>query len=82
MSFLNIVQRGNIKRIEELHELGQRPDAIVNLFRKHGISISIDLVNIVISGELHEFDRIPLPKSVIHNLKSEIDDLANGLMPA
>lgn len=29
MSFLRMVQRGNVERIKELDKLGQRPDAIV-----------------------------------------------------
>ncbi|MCG6455492.1 hypothetical protein K6U29_06780 [Vibrio parahaemolyticus] len=82
MSFLNMVLRGNIKRIKELHSIGQRPDAIVSLFKKHGIDISESLVTCVIRGELDELDRVALPKSAVASLQAEIDNLASGLLPA
>ena len=82
MSFLNMIQRGNIQRIKELHNIGQRPDAIVTKFREYGIDISENLVNCVINGELDELDRVALPKSAVTNLEAEINNLASGVLPA
>lgn len=82
MSFLNIVLRGNIKRIKELYALGQRPDAIVSLFKQHGIEISENLVVCVIKGELDELDRVALPKLAVTQLQDEINNLGAGLLPA
>ena len=82
MSFLNLIQRGNIQRIKELHNIGQRSDAIVAKFGEYGINISESLVNCVINGELDELDRVALPKSAVTSLEVEINNLASGLLPA
>jgi hypothetical protein len=68
MSFLNMIQRGNIQRIKELHNIGQRSDAIVAKFGEY--------------GELDELDRVALPKSAVTSLEVEINNLASGLLPA
>lgn len=82
MSFLNMVARGNINRIKELHHIGQRPDAIVDKFAEYGIHISENFVNCIINGEFDELDRIALPRQVVNDLEREIDELSRGIMPA
>ena len=82
MSFLNMIQRGNIQRIKELHSIGQRPDAIVAKFGEYGIDISESLVNCVINGELDKLDRVALPKSAVISLEAEINNLASVSLPA
>lgn len=82
MSFLNMIARGNIKRIKELHQLGQRPDAIVNKFAEHGLSISVNLVNCVIDGEFDELDRVAIPRQAVTDLEREINELSRGILPA
>lgn len=82
MSFLNMIARGNIKRIKELHQLGQRPDAIVDKFAQYGLSISVNLVNCVIAGEFDELDRVAIPRQAVTDLEREIDELSRGILPA
>lgn len=82
MSFLGIKGRGNAKRIKELDEIGQRPDAIVETFQEHGINISERIVNCVLDGEYDELDRVALPKSAVADKKQQIDDVSCGIMPA
>ncbi|MBA7988543.1 hypothetical protein HV124_21475 [Enterobacter asburiae] len=82
MSFLNMVARGNIKRIKELHQLGQRPDAIVQRFAQYGLNISESFVNCIINGEFDELDRIAVPRQVVNDLERELDELSRGIMPA
>lgn len=82
MSFLNMVQRGNIKRIKELDVLGLRPDAIIQLFARHGITISARLVDVVLSGELDDLDKVALPKSAVNEVSAELNNISQGLLPA
>lgn len=79
MSFLGMKQRGNLKRVRELHELGQRPDAIVERFNRHGIKISQLTVEYVTSGEADEMDRHSLPRKEVEELEAEIKALESGL---
>lgn len=79
MSFLGMKKRGNEARIMELHEIGLRPDAIVEKFNQHGIKITTVSVEYVISGEAAEMDRVSLPRQVVKDLKDEVDSLAAGL---
>ena len=79
MSFLRMVQRGNVERIKELDKLGQRPDAIVKRFNEHGINIGINMVNVVLSGEMDEMDRKALPKASVREVEEEINALYDGI---
>ncbi len=75
MSFLNIKLRGNINRIRELDDLGQRPDAIKKTFKEHGIEVTEGFINCVLSGEIDELDRRSLPKKIVKDLKIEKDSI-------
>ena len=79
MSFLRMVQRGNVERIKELDKLGQRPDAIVKRFNENGINIGINMVNVVLSGEMDEMDRKALPKASVREVEEEIKALYDGI---
>lgn len=80
MSFLAMKLRGNLKRIKEMHALGQRPDAIADTFKEHGINISVTLVECAIAGELDELDRAALPKKVVSNLQTELSLLSSAIV--
>jgi len=82
MSFLNMIARGNIKRIKEFHERGLRPDAIVTRFARYNIRISENLVNCVINGKFDELDRMVLPRQAVYDLDRELDELSSGILPA
>ena len=79
MSFLRMVQRGNVERIKELDKLGQRPDAVVKRFNENGTNIGINMVNVVLSGEMDEMDRKALPKASVREVEEEINALYDGI---
>ncbi|MGR5450979.1 hypothetical protein ACP3V3_14730 [Vibrio sp. PNB22_3_1] len=66
--------RGNISRIKELADKGQKECGIAGTFQDHGINISPMLVKCVLNGELNELGRTALPKSVVDNI-DDISDL-------
>lgn len=66
---------GNCKRILELYEIGQRPEAIVQAFREQGINISINTVYAVLKNEIEEMRRKAFPKSIVKNKKQEAENI-------
>ena len=69
---------GNCRRIKEYDELGLRPDAIVEEFKKHDISISVNMVNSVINGDVENMSNKALPKAAVRAKKSEIEQVMQG----
>ncbi|HII3799652.1 TPA: hypothetical protein ACY38O_000806 [Pasteurella multocida] len=83
MGFLdNILEpklKGNCRRIKEFNELGLRPDAIVQEFRKQGINISINMVNVVLNDEISEMKKKAFPKSVVKEKRKEIQEISSAI---
>lgn len=79
MSFLKMKMRGNIDRIKEFDALGQKPEAIVDRFRKRNMNISVKTVEVVLSGELEELDKHNMPKSEIRELKEELEKIESAI---
>ncbi|MFC1015216.1 hypothetical protein ACFGYI_04200 [Pasteurella multocida] len=84
MSFLDTILepklKGNCRRIKEFDELGLRPDAIVQEFRKQGINISIHMVNVVLNDEITEMKKKAFPKSVVREKRKEIQDVSSSII--
>ncbi|MHA3053657.1 hypothetical protein [Acinetobacter sp. ANC 4640] len=79
MSFLKMKMRGNIDRIKEFDALGQKPEAIVERFKKRGMNISVKTVEVITSGELDELDKHNLPKSEVIDLKNELNQIEDAI---
>lgn len=69
---------GNCKRIKEYDSLGLRPDAIVDEFKKHGIPISVNMVNSVLNGDVEKMSNKALPKVAVKSKKDEIEQVLQG----
>lgn len=79
MSFLKMKMRGNLDRIKEFDALGQKPEAIVDRFKKRGMNISVKTVQVVLSGELDELDKHNMPKSEVNDLKKELEQIEDSI---
>ena len=64
---------GNINRIKELDEIGLKPEAIAMKFKEHNISISVNVINVVLNNELDELRKKALPKKVVKDIKEQIN---------